>query len=121
MTCHEMRNALTNFKACAAEAPEGCYEEAKALNALIGEACDNLMLELRAIGLKASANDLAFDLEAAMYGYARRSNPDATVFPTAEGFGSSMAGAARDRVLAQAARSMDFLRSLQGHGVGAHS
>ena len=114
MIDHALRNALTNFKACADEAPEGCYEDAKALNAVIGEACDNLMRELCALGLKASASDLAFDLEAAIYDYARRSNPCATVFPTAEGFGSGMSGPARERVLAQAASSRDFLRSL-GH------
>jgi len=113
MTTTERRNALTNFKACADQAPAGCYEEAKTLNALIGQVTDNLMRELRAIGLKADACDLAFDLEAAMYHYARQSNPEATVFPTAEGFGSSMGGPARERVLAQARRSRDFFRSLE--------
>jgi len=113
MTNHQLRIALENFKRCADEAPEGCYEQAKALNAVIGEACDNLMRELRALGLKASAADLAFDLEAAIYNYARGSNPNATVFPTAEGFGSSMDGPARERVLAQAASNRDALLALQ--------
>lgn len=104
--------ALLNFKQCAEEAPEGCYDQAKALNEVIGNACDDLMRELRALGLKASAADFAFELEGAMYDYARKSNPDATVFPTAEGFGAGLNGPARERVLAKAASNRDFLRSL---------
>lgn len=113
MIDYTTREALGNFKACADEAPEGCYEDAKALNAVIGQTCDNLMRELRALGLKASGNDLAFDLEAAVYAYAKACNPDATVFPLAEGFGSGMNGPARERVMAQAIRSRDLFRSLQ--------
>ena len=101
-----------NLQRLARSAFEGCYEEAKAIDAAIGEACDNLMRALRALGLKASAADLAFDREAAIYDYTRRSNPDATVFPTAEGFGSGLNGPVRERVLGQAARSRDFPRSL---------
>jgi hypothetical protein len=113
MNTHQLRNALSDFKSCADQAPEGCYDHAKELNAAIGEACRSIMSELRALGLKASPNDLAFDLEAAIYDYAKRSNPDATVFPTAEGFGSSLAGPARERVLAQATQYRDALRNLQ--------
>ena len=113
MHTHQLRNALASFKSCADQAPEGCYDQAKELSAVIGEACRSIMTELRALGLKASPNDLAFDLEAAIYDYAKRSNPDATVFPTAEGFGSSMDGPARERVLAQAAQDRDALRGLQ--------
>jgi hypothetical protein len=43
----EMQSALTSFKRCAEEAPEGTYEEAKRLNAVIGSAVDQLMRDLR--------------------------------------------------------------------------
>jgi len=108
----EMQSALSNFKRCVEEAPEGTYEEAKRLNAVIGGAVDQLMRDLRALGLKADTCDRAFELEAAMYAYAKQSNPDATVFPVSEGFGSSMDGPARERVLAQAALNRDFLRGI---------
>lgn len=105
----QLRNALYNFKSCADHAPEGCYEQAKELNEAIKSACTGFMQELRAMGFKADACDMAFDLETALYDYAKRSNPDATVFPTAEGFGSSMDGPERERVLAQAISNRDAL------------
>ncbi len=88
-------NALNNFKQCADEAPEGTFEDAKRIKSIIGDACDTLMHEVRALGLKADACDLIFEVEASMYDYIRRSNPDATVFPTAEGFGSALNGPSR--------------------------
>jgi len=113
MRTAQLHKALDDFKRCADEAPEGCYEDAKALNAVIGEACNNFMRELRALGLKADACDLIYGVEATLYDYAKRSNPDASVFPTAEGFGSSLGGPARERVLAQAQGNRDFLRDVQ--------
>lgn len=110
----EIQNALTNFKRCAEDAPEGIYEEAKRLNEVIGGAVDQLMRDLREMGLKADSCDRAFELEAAMYAYVKQSNPDATVFLISEGFGSSLGGPERERVLAQAASNRDFLR-----GIGA--
>lgn len=112
----EMQSALTNFKRCAEEAPEGTYEEAKRLNAVIGSAVDQLMRDLRAMGLKGDACDRAFELEAALYAYAKQSNPDATVFPMSEGFGSSMGRPERERVLLQAQSNRDFL-----HVIGVNS
>lgn len=114
----DLRVALSSFKRCAEDAPEGCYEEAKLLNAVLGAAVTRLMHDLRSLGLNANACDLAFDLEASMYDYAKRSNPGATVFPTAEGFGSSMDRPERTRVLAQAICNRDFLaaRGEQAHG-----
>lgn len=54
--------SLENFKRCAEEAPAGTYEEAKALNDLIGATCDTYMREVRTLGLQASACDAAFQL-----------------------------------------------------------
>lgn len=106
------RKSLLNFKDCAESAPEGCYDQAKQIHDLIGDACDELMRGLRAIGLKADACDAAFDLEAAIYAYVRKSNPDNPVFPVAEGFGEAMSGPARERVLRQAVASREQLRAL---------
>lgn len=113
MQRNELHADLGYFKACAEEAPEGCYEQAKAVKELIGDTCDSLMRELRGLGLKANAGDRAFDLEAAIYDYIRRSNPEETVFPTAEGFGRGLEGPARERVMAQAASARDFLSGLR--------
>lgn len=107
----ELQAALTNFKRCTEEAPEGTYEEAKNLNNTIGDAIDQLMRDIRALGLKADNCDRAFALEAAIYEYVKQSNPDASLFVVAEGFGSAVDGPAGPRVIAQTVRDRDFLRS----------
>lgn len=101
-----------HFKACCDDAPTGTYDQAKELNVLLGDACDKLIQDLRAMGLKADNCDLIYHVEAALYNYVKQSNPDSTLFPVAEGFGSSMDSPARDRVIAQAASNRDFLNSL---------
>lgn len=100
---------LENFKGCADQAPEGCYEDAKKLNEVIGETCRGLMKEIRSLGLKADACDLICEVEAALYDYVRRSNPGHALFPTAEGFGASMNGPARERVITHAAADRALL------------
>jgi hypothetical protein len=109
MNLPAIKQALEDFKRCAEDAPEGCYEDAKRLNDLIGGSVDALMRDIRAMGLKADACDRAFQLEAMIYAYVKESNPDSTIFPTAEGFGASMSGVARERVLSQAERDRDCL------------
>jgi hypothetical protein len=108
-----IKDALNDFRACVRNAPEGCYDDAKRLYAVIGTTCDTLMQDVRGMGLKADNCDLIFAVEAAVYNYVRQSNPNATVFPSAEGFGAALDGPARDRVLAQLARDRDFLRDAQ--------
>lgn len=107
-----IESALNNFKSCAENAPEGTYEEAKKLNDVIGNAVDDLMGAIKDLGLKADNCDRAFELEAAIYDYVKRSNPESTIFPVSEGFGSSMDTPARERVIAQAESNRDFLRSI---------
>lgn len=109
---NEQQIALEHFRRCADAAPAGTYEHAKELAALLGETCDTFMRELRAIGLKANNCDRIHELEAELYAYVKDSNPDAPIFPTAEGFGASMDGPERDRVLAQTARNLAFLRTV---------
>jgi len=81
-----------DFKSCVQDAPEGAYEHAKQLDATIGEACDQLMRDLRALGLRADNCDLIYHVEATIYDYVKKSNPDSTLFIVAEGFGSAMDG-----------------------------
>lgn len=109
---NELRS-FYNFRNCVSDAPEGTYDHAKQLAAILGDAMDGLMRDLRAAGFRVDGCDKAFRLEAAMYDYVKSSNPDATVFPVSEGFGGSMSLSlpVRERVIAQAERSRDFLRS----------
>lgn len=97
--------ALANFKRCAEEAPEGAYEEAKALNDLITETCDSFMREVRALGLRASACDPAFQLEAGLLRFVKVSNPESTTVLAAEAFGVLLQGDMRFRALDQARRT----------------
>jgi hypothetical protein len=108
----DVKLAFNHFRQCAEDAPEGCYEDAKALNKLIGDAADKLMKDVRALGLNADACDLIHAVEVAIYDYVRESNLDSTLFPAAEGFGRRMEGPERERVLEQAERSRDALQAL---------
>lgn len=105
----EMKLALQNFRTCNEDAPEGTYEDAKALGSVIGESCDTLIKDIRSLGLKADSCDLIFAVEAAIYDYAKQSNPDNPMFPTAEGFGMAMGTESRERVIANAISSRDFM------------
>lgn len=116
MTTRDDLNALANFKACAEAAPARCHLQAKAVEALIGATCETFMRDLRDMGLRANPNDLAFELEAALYRFAKQSNPMDSTFASAEGFGAAMAGPARERVLESAVADRDFLEKLRtGH------
>lgn len=112
-----MSKQLDNFKRCCDEAPEGTYEDAKWLNECIGDTCDNLMNDLRNLGLKADACDLIYKVEATIYDYVKRSNPDNSMFAVAEGFGEAMDGPARERVIAQAKRDRDCLKACKKQGL----
>ncbi len=106
-----LNKKLDQFKRCADEAPQGMYADARALNDVIGEACDGLMRELRALGLKADNCDLIHHVEATIYDYVKQSNPENSMFAVAEGFGAAMDGPAASRVWEQSQRDRDFLRA----------
>jgi hypothetical protein len=108
-----LNHAWTAFERCAEDAPEGAYEQAKAIAQVVGLCANHLIKELREIGLGANNGDGLREVEAVIYGYIKNSNPDAEVFPMAEGFGSAMVGEAGERVLAQAVRDRDFLQQHQ--------
>lgn len=110
-----MRNdtnaALLNFRACVDDAPAGTYEDAKALGKIIGASCESLIKDIRSLGLKADTCDLIFAVEAAIYNYAASSNPESSLFPTAEGFGAAMSTPQRERIIAAAENDRDSLAS----------
>jgi hypothetical protein len=108
----EQGRSLDHFRRCADDAPAGTYEHVKELSALLGETCDTFMREVRALGLKANNCDLIHEVEATLYAYVKASNPDAPIFPTGEGFGASMGGPERERVLAQARANLAALKTL---------
>jgi len=83
----EQRQQFEYFLDCVAEAPPGCYDDAKEIRELIGATVDALTTELRGKGLTASGGDPAFSLEAEIYSYIKESNPSANLFAVAEGFG----------------------------------
>ncbi|UTC28913.1 hypothetical protein MARCHEWKA_04010 [Brevundimonas phage vB_BpoS-Marchewka] len=103
---------LSNLEACAQDAPEGAYEDAKALNAFFAATFVHLRGELVALGLALDNSDGYREFEAVLYGLIKDSNPDCTTFAVSEGFGSAMDGPARDRVIAQAAGNIATLRAL---------
>lgn len=95
-------NELRNFRDCAEHAPDGTHQLAKSVNDLIGDTCDQLIRDLRALGLSADNCDGAFRLEVALYQYIKESNTAHPLFPVSEGFGDALSGPARERVLAGA-------------------
>ena len=105
-----LNEQLGNLEACAENAPDGAYDHAKQISAFLGETFDHLRTELAAIGLKLDNSDKYREFEAVLYGLIKDSNPECYTFPVSEGFGSSMDGPARERVIAQAASSVAFLK-----------
>ncbi|UTC29357.1 hypothetical protein BAMBUS_02750 [Brevundimonas phage vB_BpoS-Bambus] len=118
INARDLNSQLEKLEACAENAPEGAYEDAKALNAFFAATFDHLRGELLALGLKLDNSDKYREFEAVFYGLIKDSNPDCTTFAVSEGFGSAMDGPARDRVIAQAAGNIATLRAL---GVVPHA
>lgn len=85
-----MKTALTRFKRCAEGARDGSFQDAKRLNDTIGETCDDLIVKIRSLGLKADNCDLIFEVEATIYNYVKRSNPANELFAKAEAYGSAL-------------------------------
>lgn len=112
MNTYAAEQSFHNFERCAEVAPRGAYEQAKEIRQLIGDACDNLIRDLRATGMKADNCDRIRKVELAMYAYVKESNPDDGVFAVSEGFGSAMDGPAAERVMEQTFRDMFFLLEL---------
>ncbi|MDI3258454.1 MAG: hypothetical protein QJR02_02025 [Sinobacteraceae bacterium] len=104
-----LNRSLTDFEGVD-DAPDGSYEQAKSLRRLIGDSVDQLMKNIREMGLCVDTCDGIREVEAVIYGYIKDANPDHPMFPTAEGFGAAMSGPVRDRVLSQTACNLAFLR-----------
>lgn len=107
----ELNDSLSKLNDCADHAPSGTYEDAKELNDLLGDTCDEFMRQLKAMGLKTPNCDQIREVECVLYGYVVDANP--MRYATAEGFGSAMNTQAKDRVIRQAAESHAFLASMR--------
>jgi len=107
-----VKNEFRHFMRCAEEAPAGTYEKPKAVREMIGEMADQLMANVRELGLEADNCDGIFAVEAAIYGYIKGSNPESTLFSVAEGFGEHVGGDSRARVLANCERDMAAIRAI---------
>lgn len=105
-----MSHKLSNLEACADAAPDGSYDTAKAVCALVSDTADDLMTALNELGLAADGCDAARTLEACIYHYIVESNPRAGDLVAGEGFGQALNGPAAERIVAQAQRDVDFLR-----------
>lgn len=100
------------FETCAEESPDFSYDQAKQIKEMIGHACDKLIRDTRALGLSANNCDGIREVEAVIYRWLKNSNPEETIFPVAEGFGSAMQGPARARVLDNCRANVDFMKSI---------
>jgi hypothetical protein len=104
---------FSRFRDAVQDSPAGHLTQAKALAAAMDEALELYRARLREIGLAADGSDHAYRLEAAMYDFARRSNPaSGDFFAVAEGYGAAVQGPARERVIAQTRRDAEFLAPL---------
>jgi len=114
-----LNEAWSNFQRCAEEAPAGIYEQAKAIAKRIDDTARELFTSLRDMGMKADACDRIREVEAVIYGYVKDSNPGASVFTTAEGFGASLDDPVlRARVLAQATNDRDEIARTGARAAG---
>ena len=78
---------FASFRRGVENAPAGRYDLSKKIAGMTGDICDGLIRDLRALGLKADNCDEIFKLEAAIYAYICRSNPNIAEFDSTEGFG----------------------------------
>lgn len=78
---------------CASTAPEGAFQEAKITLAFVNDAVSAIMGGLLQGGLSASIGQPYTELQAAIYAYIRRSNPNRVVFSTMEYWGENIDGA----------------------------
>lgn len=120
MTIHnrELNNRLSNLQACAEHAPEGTYERAKAAAEVINDCAESVFAIFKAAGFKLAGNDRFRDIEAALYGLMRESNPTEYQLDTGEGFGYAMGTEARSRVIRQTERDRDALAGRLGNVLG---
>lgn len=114
MTIHnrELHERLSNLQACAEHAPEGTYERAKEAAGVINDCAESIFEIFKAAGFKLNGDDRFRDIEAALYGLMRESNPTEYQLDTGEGFGRVMGTDAKSRVIRQAESDRDALKAL---------
>ena len=85
-----------DFRYGCEKAPEGTFEDAKAILATLSEMMDGMEAPAKALGLKVSNSDGAFEIEAAMFDMLRTENPDRQI-EAAIGLGASHHSRSRTR------------------------
>ena len=110
----ELSEQLGNLEECATMAPAGTYQDAKDLSGFFSDLFTHIQGELKAMGLKTPNGDQYREVEAVLYGMIKDYNPDSTTFSVSEGFGRAMnmGDAVANRVIANAKRDIEFLRSV---------
>lgn len=98
------------FLICVDESPEGTFEDAKAIRAMMGGIADDLIAKARALDLDVCNCDGAFNLEIEIYGYLRRKNVDRFISYEAYGkvYGEAD-GDTRERINRGLISDRDFL------------
>lgn len=109
-----MHQDYQDFQHGTDEALPGTFEVAKDLALLIGDTVGTLIGEVRNLDLSVDKGDGAFALEAAVYHWIKRANPDASLFASAEGFGAALSGPSGERVMKQA-RGADAFIATRAH------
>ena len=117
MTIHSHINprlaneCLGHIESCRDHAPSGTHPDAAEICDLIGGVADEILERCLDIGLKAPGDDSLREVEAVIYNYISRHNPDRCA--VAEGFGRAMETPRRDQIIAQTMRDRDFLRKMK--------
>ena len=99
---------------CARHAPEGTYERAKQAAEVINDCAESIFEIFKAAGFKLNGDDRFRDIESALYGLMRDSNPTEYQLDTGEGFGYAIGTEAKGRVISQTLRDRDALKVLHG-------
>ncbi len=110
-----LNDRLTKVERVAEVAPERTFQVARQVAAAIGEASNAMRQALMDAGLVALNDDRLREVEATMFGYLMKGNPElGNEIAVAEGFADALDGPAGERVMAQMVRDRDFIDRMVG-------
>lgn len=111
INARDLNDRWSNLERAVECAPEGTFEQAKAVAEIVAETANRLVKASAAAGLKVNNCDQLREVEAMIYGWIVDAQEPGELI-AAEGFGAAMDTPAADRVLAGIVRDRDFLRQL---------
>jgi hypothetical protein len=107
----KLNDEMSNYQACAEQAPKGTYEDVKETWFALNEIFGDLFTALKDAGFKVNPCDGFREIEVLIYGMLKEANPDKWVrFAVGEGFGSHMGTDTEELVLENTTRDRDFIR-----------